>query len=539
MTDNLVFQEETADELPAARRRVAELEAALEESRRNTVQAENQRRELAGFLEDAVIGIQTVAPDGVIRWANRAALDMLGYTRDEYLGHPISEFYTDREAAADFLERLRHSAGVVTHESRLRCQDGSFKHVRMDCNAVWKENRLDHFRCFTRDITQRKRVEGDLRRARDELEARVRQRTVELTDAIIALNQEIAERKRIESLIRESEDQLATAQEIAHIGSWVWDIAPNTVSWSDELYRIYGLAPQESNVTYESFLSRVIPEDREKVNTIISRALRDHIPLFFEHRILRPDGSVRTLLARGEVILDAAGEPVRMVGTGQDISEQKQAEEELRRYGAHLRILHEIDKSILVARSVAEIAQAVVQHLRQFIPYFRATVLVFDWKVQEARVLAVDTAHETQKKAGERIPLSIYGLSEELLHGKIHIVEDVLEDPHPSLRVRELQTEGLRSYVSIPLMAQGQLIGSLNLGSDRPGAFASDDLDIAGELAGQLAVALQNARLFEEVTESRKRLQILSRQLVEAQENEQQHIARELHDEAGQALTSL
>ena len=88
------------------------------------------------------------------------------------------------------------------------------------------------------------------------------------------------------------ERQLSAAQQIAHIGSWEWDVATNTVSWSDELYRIYGLEPQSCGITFESFLGRVHPDDRDRVRREVTAALERGGRFAYPERIIRPDGTI-------------------------------------------------------------------------------------------------------------------------------------------------------------------------------------------------------------------------------------------------------
>lgn len=125
--------------------------------------------------------------------------------------------------------------------------------------------------------------------------------------------------------------QLAQAQAIAHVGSWEWDVPANTVVWSEELYRVYGVDQTTFSASYEGFLDLVHPDDRELVSTAINTAYDEHDPFSFIHRIVRPDGEVRTLRARGEVFADDEGNILRMSGTGQDVTEQLQIEEDRRR----------------------------------------------------------------------------------------------------------------------------------------------------------------------------------------------------------------
>ncbi|MDX1624524.1 MAG: PAS domain S-box protein [Gemmatimonadota bacterium] len=148
----------------------------------------------------------------------------------------------------------------------------------------------------------------------------------ELEDANRRLEREVAERKRAEEELRHREQQLADAQRIARMGSWEWEIGEDRVEWSDEMCRIYGVERAGDGLDYDEFLDRVHPEDRERADRAVRDAFDSGEPFEFEHRIVRPDGSIRTLHARGRVQRDEAGRAVRMVGTGQDITERKAAE---------------------------------------------------------------------------------------------------------------------------------------------------------------------------------------------------------------------
>lgn len=130
--------------------------------------------------------------------------------------------------------------------------------------------------------------------------------------------------------LRRREAQLAEAQQIAHIGSWEWDIAADRLTWSDELYRIFGVPPGEFAATFEAFLGRVHPDDRHVVEARVMDALALGTGFSFDHRIVRPDGSVRVLHADGRVVMEASGRPVRMAGTGHDITDRKAVEDALR-----------------------------------------------------------------------------------------------------------------------------------------------------------------------------------------------------------------
>jgi len=144
--------------------------------------------------------------------------------------------------------------------------------------------------------------------------------------SLLLLGAALSERKRaLESLDRER-GNLAEAQELAHIGSWEWTLADDRIGWSEELFHIYGLDPL-AEVSGGSYLEQVHPDDREVVRETVARSLGDSKPFSFEHRVVRGDGAVRWVHARGRVIVDAAGVPVRMVGTSQDITDAKGLEQ--------------------------------------------------------------------------------------------------------------------------------------------------------------------------------------------------------------------
>ena len=109
------------------------------------------------------------------------------------------------------------------------------------------------------------------------------------------------------------------------MGTWQWDVASGDITWSDELYRIYGLRPRKQAVGYEEFLQLIHPNDREKVNNIINEAYQTKRSFEFEHRITLPNKKIRILEGKGKVVSDADGKVVRMLGTSQDITERKKA----------------------------------------------------------------------------------------------------------------------------------------------------------------------------------------------------------------------
>lgn len=139
--------------------------------------------------------------------------------------------------------------------------------------------------------------------------------------------------------------QLTAAQAITHIGSWEWDARSNRVQWSDELYRIYGLEPQSCEVTFESFLGRVHPDDRARIQAEVGGALQAGTAFSYHERVVRPDGSIRELDTVGEVRLDDAGRVTGLIGTCRDVTEERLRDEQLR---LHAQIVHDVQIALAV-----------------------------------------------------------------------------------------------------------------------------------------------------------------------------------------------
>lgn len=153
----------------------------------------------------------------------------------------------------------------------------------------------------------------------------------------------VARQREIEGALRSSEARLAQAQQVADYGSWEWDVRDGSGYWSDQLFRILGIEPGSIQPTFDAFLRFLHPDDRSIVDACVQRALRDHQPFECENRIVRPTGEVRHLYVRARVVLHANGEVRRIVGTSQDITARKVAEEQTLRSERRLRTIIEAE----------------------------------------------------------------------------------------------------------------------------------------------------------------------------------------------------
>jgi len=191
-------------------------------------------------------------------------------------------------------------------------------------------------------------------------------------ESVSLLGIDVTERKREELRLRRSEAMMVDTQGVAHLGVWEWDITQPHAVWSPELYRIYGLDPASHVPTYENYLTRVHPDDRQRVIDATNAAFHDHKPYSHDERIYRDDGELRYLHTWAHPVLDDAGQLMRLTGVCQDITDRALAESALVEHAAQLaRVNDELEQFARLAahdlqeplRTVASFVQILERRL--------------------------------------------------------------------------------------------------------------------------------------------------------------------------------
>ncbi len=255
--------------------------------------AEEIRTRLAAIVEssnDAIIGKDL---NGIITSWNKGAEKIYGYSAAEIIGKPITVLAPpERHAEIEgFLEKIRRGETVVNYESDRIRKDGTRIYVALTLSPI-------------RDAAGK--ISGISTIARD-----------------------ITERKNAEFVLRQSEDALKEAQRLAHVGSWHMDLATNQVVWSEVLYKMYGFDPSQPPPLYTESMKLFTPESWERLSSAIARATETGLPYELELELVPKAGGLGWMLARGELVRDERGVPVRVRGVVMDITERKRAEKEI------------------------------------------------------------------------------------------------------------------------------------------------------------------------------------------------------------------
>jgi PAS domain S-box-containing protein len=214
-------------------------------------------------------------------------------------------------------------------------------------------------------------------------------------------------------------------------------------------------------------------------------------------RFKRRDGSELWGLVSASPIVRRDGATVGAVGMVTDITERKRAEDRLRRSADRLGMLHDMDQAILAARSPAEVGRAALGRIRRMVPCQRCTVLLFDAPKGQAQVLAGFAGGLALSTT--TVPLETLSAGEALRRATVRSTDDITTVEEPPAIFRQLIAEGIRSVLSVPLLVDGEAIGEINLASSTPGGFDAEHREIALEIAAPLAIAIQHARLRDEL----------------------------------------
>lgn len=182
---------------------------------------------------------------------------------------------------------------------------------------------------------------------------------------VIGIAEDITERRWAQEELRKTRDRLAEAQRLARIGNWEWDVRSGRRWWSDEFYRIFGLDPQGVPADYEFFLGCIHPGDRDATRGALSAALQERKDYAVDYRIVKADAEERTIHAQGRIVYDEAGAPERVLGTVQDVTEFRKAEEalrfsreQMRNLAAHLESAREAERTTIAREIHDELGQA-------------------------------------------------------------------------------------------------------------------------------------------------------------------------------------
>ncbi|KAA3662260.1 MAG: PAS domain S-box protein, partial [Chloroflexi bacterium] len=313
---------------------------------------------------------------------------------------------------------------------------------------------------------------------------------------VTLISSEITERKQTEEALQQQQERLEEAEKFAKLGSWDLPVGSSDGWWSKQMFELLGFNPTMGIPDIEDYLAAIHPDDRYLVKNALTMMSQGQEPDSEVYRSNPERGSLRYFRPTVHCQKDAEGNPVKFVGTLLDITERKLADDALQQYTQRLETLRQIDGAILSAQSKEEIAHAALGHVYELIPCRRVAVTEVDLASGLMTILASYQDENSEVEIGKQVSAPNEAFVAQISQGHPVIIDDLLQyTDRPE--VAALYEMGIRTYLVIPLIAQGELIGGITFGADKPGAISKADIAVVQQVADHLAIALQQARLVE------------------------------------------
>jgi PAS domain S-box-containing protein len=358
-------------------------------------------------------------------------------------------------------------------------------------------------------------------------EVGVRPLEIDEQQLIVVSLRDITRQTQVETELRTNQMLLAEAQRVAQLGSWRWDIANDTVTWSNELFRLFGIEPTDEPMNYAQYLSLVHPADRDRVNAVIAETVENRSSFELEHRIIRPDGVVRLVYGQGAVNLSDSGDLISLIGTTQDVTERKANEAQAFQLALEQAARQEAERTKERFQFLAEVSEALATSLEYEATLNKLLRLIIprraDWcsintMGNNGEILRAAVAHRDPAK--QKILEDIRD-QDFLPHGDdSHPLTRALREAKPQLyaTVTDEMLQGMArseehlalsrqlnptSVMLVPLIARGRVFGVITFGiSDSGRRYTEEDLQLAIEVAHRAAVSIDNAHLYREAHEA-------------------------------------
>ncbi len=308
------------------------------------------------------------------------------------------------------------------------------------------------------------------------------------------------------------EAMLSEAQAVAHVGTWQWNISSGRLYWTEEIFRIFGMEPGSFEPSYLAFLNVVHPDDRVEEERAVGRALEDKGPYRIIHRIRRPDGSVRTVQERGRVFRNERGEPIRMLGTVQDITSLARAEEELVRQKWLVDAIQRMQAAFIASDDLHSACKVLHDSLLDITSSPHCFVGEVRRDAEGRPYLYIHALSDMSWDAGSRaLFLSVRERGMEFhdldnLFGRVISTGSpvIANDPafHPARRGVPEGHPRLRAFLGLPVHYGKEVVGEIGL-ANRPGGYDSGMVSFLIPLVDAFAHVIMAAR----EQESRKRME--------------------------------
>jgi PAS domain S-box-containing protein len=305
------------------------------------------------------------------------------------------------------------------------------------------------------------------------------------------------QRRRAEKALLKSEERLREAERVAGLGHYEIDVASGEAVWSDEAFRIFGMSPDQEALTLEALRDLIHEEDRTRAYGHFQRCVKERRAFDLVYRVVPVDGDIRYVHNLGEAEEDPETGRVKVFGTFQDITERRRAEEALRQRNRELALLHRAGQAFDSSLDLKQVLATVLEETRRLLGVVACSVWLVDPDTDEL-VCWQATGPRREMVRDWRLAPRVGVAGQVVRHGESFIVSDTRTDERYFASVAQEAGLDLRSVLAVPLRVKGGVIGVLEMVDVEVDRFTLDDMLLGEQLAASAAIAIENARLYEQ-----------------------------------------
>ena len=316
-------------------------------------------------------------------------------------------------------------------------------------------------------------------------------------NVLIAIHTDVTERKLAEEALKKSESEFRLMAEAMPQIVWITRADGWNTYFNQQWVDYTGLTMEESHG--HGWNKPFHPYDQQQAWDAWQNAIKNNSNYSIESRLRRADGVYQWWLVRGAPVIHADGSILKWFGTCTNINDVKLAQEAIRIHSGRLQNLHQIDTAILQAiESPESIVDTALMYMSNLLLCQRASVGIFDFEKKEVQVYATDINDKSIVQVDSILTEEVYGVIDILRESRLEIVEDMSKVPMPSAINKVLQAEGIQSSINVALISELEMYGVLNVGWEHPRSITTEEIEIANEVAIQITIAIEKARLLKE-----------------------------------------
>jgi len=421
------------------------------------------------WIENSSDIISVLDASGIIQYDSPSAKRLLDYSPEELLGKKAFDFVHPEDKdriITSFVESIQNPNSTISDEFRFRHRDGSWRFLEAISRSYVDEYGEVVSLIHSRDIT---------------------------------------DRKLGEKALKEKERLLSEAQRIGHVGSWSYEIWSDALTFSDEMYHLMDILPEEFQHNKSEFLALVYPSDRPAAARWMENMKEGTQSSDLNFRLFHKNGELCYLYSTGAIEYEPNGKPMRFIGMTQDVTERRVAEIQINQQIERLTALSEIDRAIISSFDQHHTLDVILSSTISQLQVDAAAVLILDSEGQ-ALDYAAGQGFRTNGMEGARVPLGEIHAGRAAKERRVIRILDLRECTNTVPFSRFVTAEGFVSYLGVPLIVKGKVKGVLEVYQRSPLHPYQDWLDFFHALAGQTAIAIENTSLLMNLQSSNQEL---------------------------------